>query len=78
MQGEPEFNTDAHRWGGWGEDTRGAAGVTPDTCAAIILDAVARRKREVWIGKLSQRLPAHIAQHLPGVYAWLVNHVKSL
>lgn len=54
------------------------AGVTPDTCAAIIIDAVARRKREVWIGKLSQRLPAHIAQHLPGVYAWLVNHVKSL
>lgn len=54
------------------------AGLTPEDCAAIILDAVARKKREVWIGKLSQRLPAHIAQHLPGVYAWLLNHVKSL
>lgn len=54
------------------------AGVTPEACAEIIIDAVGKKEREVWIGKLSQRLPAHIAQHLPGLYAWLINHIKSI
>lgn len=54
------------------------AGLSPEECAARIVDAIDRKKREVWLGRFSQRLPAHIAQHLPSLYAWLVARYRSL
>lgn len=54
------------------------AGLSPEACAESILKAIRQRRREVWLGKASQLFAARIAQHLPGVYAWLINHVRSL
>jgi short-subunit dehydrogenase len=54
------------------------AGLTPEVCAALIVKAITQERREVWLGNFSQRFPAHIAQYLPSVYAWLINHLKSL
>ncbi len=54
------------------------AGLTPEACAELIVNAIRRKKAEVWIGRFSQRYPAYIARFLPSFYAWLINHVKSL
>lgn len=54
------------------------AGLAPEAVAGAILAAIARNKREVWLGGPAQLLPARIAQHFPGIFAWLLNRVKSL
>ncbi len=54
------------------------AGLSPEACAELIINAIRRKKAEVWIGRPLQRYPAYIARFFPSIYAWLINHVKSL
>jgi len=54
------------------------AGMPPDVCARIIVDAVAAGKEEVRPGTFKQKMPVYIARIFPSVYSWLIKRVKSL
>jgi len=51
-------------------------GLAPDVCARRILHAVAREKREVYVGGLETRAVL-VQRLLPGVFARLVRRVKT-
>lgn len=58
-------------------DAGQAKGITADKAARIIVNAIARRKREVLVGG-SELVMARIKQFFPGLCAFLARRIKSM
>lgn len=56
-------------------DEAQAQGMTPEACAAEILDAVAHRKAEVLLGG-KERWAVHLARFFPGVFRRVIRRAK--
>jgi len=57
-------------------DPRTDSGIEPDACARAIVDAVARGKREVYVGG-RETLAVYAQRFAPGVFARLLRRVQS-
>jgi len=55
-------------------DQAQANGITAEKCAASIVRAIQRNKREVYIGK--EAYGAYVRRYLPGLFAWMIKRVK--
>ena len=55
-------------------ENTGVRGISPETCAAKIIKAMKRQKREVYIGKESYA--AYVKRFSPGVFARLIKKVN--
>lgn len=55
-------------------DDAQANGLTPEKCASVIIKAIARQKREVYIGKESYA--AYVKRYLPGLFARMIKNAK--
>lgn len=55
-------------------DDAQANGLTPEKCASVIIKAIAKQKREVYIGKESYA--AYVKRYLPGLFARMIKKAK--
>lgn len=55
-------------------DDAQANGLTPEKCASVIVKAIAKQKREVYIGKESYAV--YIKRYLPGLFATIIKKAK--
>lgn len=51
-------------------------GISAERCARLMIRAIQRRRKEIWIGK-AELIPAYLKHYCPPVFYWLIQKVKA-